>query len=140
MIKLHKFVTFEADYPDDSQWDDQDNQIIPDGKTIAEFLAKELSEAGFPCTAVKQHSFYGWLWEATIASKQFCLVLQCPGPWLLISQPRLSLSDRLLCRKHLQLHQRLLETIDSILHQNRRIKTVKRFTKEEFEQNQAPKD
>ena len=70
------FVTFDADFPDDSEWNEKGDLLVPRGRAIAEELRAELRLRGCSCTEVNQHSFYGWSFDATYDCFTVPLVLE----------------------------------------------------------------
>jgi hypothetical protein len=77
-------VTFFAHFPDDSQWDEEENLILPGGLSISTCLAEQLSHRGVPCSDVKQHSFYGWSFYADLGVHKTWILLQAGDDWLLL--------------------------------------------------------
>jgi hypothetical protein len=76
------FVTFDADFPDDAQWDEQDNPVLPGGRLVAEAIREKLQIAGVSCSAVSQHSFYGWAFDANAENAKVSYLLQAGEGWL----------------------------------------------------------
>ena len=84
------FVTYDADFPDDSEWDQNDNLIMPGGRNVAAWFREQCLEQGFECSEVVQHSFYGWQFEARTGKRIVQCILQGGHPWLMISQPHIA--------------------------------------------------
>src|SRR5687768_7584234 len=101
---MRRFVTFEAStFPDDAQWDQNDNLLVPGGQLVSKAIADTLSASGLEVSEPKQHSFYGWSFEVIFPGRLECFVLQGGEPWLLLVEERSrSVLQKLLgCRGHL---------------------------------------
>src|SRR5262245_13034023 len=94
LMSIRNYLTVEAAFPDDTKWDDAGNNILPGGKCVGERVAELLETAGFRCTELVQHSFYGWGFEAMNDTlRVWCLIQDGgldPGSWLFIFEPRQS--------------------------------------------------
>jgi hypothetical protein len=130
---LHTFVTFEAEFPDDAVFDSRGDIEVPGGKNVAQAIVESLRTRGTDVTQPVQHSYYGWKFMACAGSESFDLVLQYPGPWLLLSQRVESLMDKLRHPKSEDTHRKILEEVSTILGQDRRFRRQSWFTKEEYE-------
>jgi hypothetical protein len=80
------FITFESLLPDDSVYSSSGDVEIPDGKNLAASIQQALNCTGLKVSEPAQHSFYGWRMNVEDAEDSFSLLLQCPGPWLLICE------------------------------------------------------
>jgi hypothetical protein len=94
-MRIRNFITFHADFPDDSKWDEHDNCVIPGGRTLAQALLESLKNRGCNCSTVSQHSFYGWTFEAWYNNVKIWCLLQGGDDWFLLLEPRPSLAGRL---------------------------------------------
>jgi hypothetical protein len=88
-------VEFEAEFPDPEWEAAAEDDDLPAGRPIAEWLRSRLVAAGFPCTDVENHESFGWDFDAGRGPATVWCLLQSPGPWLLIAEPRVSLWDRI---------------------------------------------
>jgi len=129
---MKNFVTFNADFPDDSEWTESGGLLVPEGREVADFISSALSRRGLDCSSPEQHSFYGWAFEVNTGTRFRC-VLQFADPWLLICDSRVSLKDRLLGRRHHKEHKTVLDAINSVLQRDARFSAVKWFTREGYE-------
>jgi len=130
---LRTFVTFEAEFPDDAVFDSRGDIEVPGGKNVAVAIVESLRTRGMDVTWPAQHRFYGWKFAACAGNDSFDLVLQYPGPWLLLSQRVESPMDKLRRPKSDNTHRKLLEEVSTILEQDRRYRRQSWFTKEEYE-------
>jgi hypothetical protein len=131
-MEMREFVTFEADFPSDTQWDAGGNLLVPGGKAIIGFLAGQMQRYGFTASHPVQHSFYGWAIDVETAGARFWCMVQYPGPWLLLTERRPSISDRLLGRSHTQEHQELLECLHGIMKADKRFSSIKWYTRQQY--------
>ena len=89
MNEVKNFAVFRADLPDDSKEANGD-VTTPAGGNILEAICNHLGGAGVKTTKPSQHGFYGWAAEFEIGKVIIWLLLQQPGPWLLIVNARAS--------------------------------------------------
>lgn len=75
---------FETSFPDDTQWDENDELLVPGGEGILEFLAAFLRREGYAVLGPSQYSHFGWEIEVVRARVGVRFVLQFIEPWLLI--------------------------------------------------------
>jgi hypothetical protein len=138
---VRTFVSFEADFPDDAIFGTPGNPEIPSGRNVAEALVQCLRDRNLKVSDATQHSFYGWEFLVEYEDGgRFWFLLQYTGPWLLLSQARPSLRQRLLSREPQDAaHGRLLHMIDDCLKNDRRFSNPAWFTKEEFESSERAK-
>lgn len=88
-------VTFDADFPDDAQWDEQGNLVVPGGQAIAEAIKSQLQEEGIFCSDVYQHSWYGWAFDVTFENTKAWCLLQVVDKCILQLEQQKSLISRL---------------------------------------------
>ena len=80
---IRNFATFTSSLPDDSvEW--EGDVAEPDGRNVMESIRDAFLHANYDATAVDQHSFYGWSFSVKGEHGEFWLMVQCPGPWLLM--------------------------------------------------------
>jgi len=133
-VELRTYTTFNADFPEDAEFEDGGDIKRPGGLGIARVLCQMLQGRGFKVSEPEQHSFYGWAFIVRVEDLAFWFLLQFPGPWLLLSQNRTSLFRRLFSSRSVSHHRRILETLnDSLVHDNR-FREIKWFSKEQFEE------
>ena len=136
MSDLRNFVTFEADFTDDTEWDDDENLVVPGGKNVATTIHGHLVKRGTACTEPEQHGFYGWAFEVGQGSARICIVLQFAGPWLLIADPRRSIADRLLGRRRSDEVSSFLATLRDTLEADNRFRSIQWYTKAEYDRQE----
>lgn len=73
-MERRDLVEFQAEFPDDSEWDG-DFQILPAGRAIIEAIWGRLQEKGITCSKIDEHSDYGWTFDATSKNSIFCRIL-----------------------------------------------------------------
>jgi hypothetical protein len=84
---MKTFGIFKAEFSDDSV-EDQGGIVVPAGKNVANAICERLKALGYETTGIQQHSFYGWAFEFRVGDVTICALLQQPGPWLLILEPK----------------------------------------------------
>jgi hypothetical protein len=87
MREIKSYAVFEANFPDDSR-EHSGDIVEPAGRNIIEAICRNLSTVGVEVTALEQQSFYGWTAKFTFEKSLIRLLLQHPGPWLLIVEAR----------------------------------------------------
>ncbi len=126
------YVTFLADFPDDSEWTEAGDLVTPRGKVVAEAIAAKLAGESVECSQPKPYSFYGWAFEAGSKTRARC-VIQYLEPWLLICNHLPTVADRLLGRRAEAGLQEFLGALAQALQGDSRFSSVKWFTREEYE-------
>lgn len=132
-MKQRTFATFEADFPDDWQWDKNNNLVMPGGRGIAIAIVSAIRSTGLPATEPVQHSFYGWSFEFTSGGMIAWCVLQYPGPWLLQVEPRRKGLAKLFGPSYSAECERVLEILHELLTTDRRFSTLQWFARDEYE-------
>ena len=111
-VELRTYTTFEADFPDDAEFEEAGEIKRPGGLGIARVLCQMLQDRGFKVSEPEQHSFYGWAFVVRDEDLAFWFLLQFPGPWLLLSQNRTSLFRRLFSSTSGSCHLRFSKSAD----------------------------
>jgi hypothetical protein len=130
---VRTFVTFEADFPDDSVWDAKENLMVPGGRVLATWLRERLQDRGLECSGVAQQRFYGWRFDATVRDEPVECILQGGHPWLLISEPKTSLLGRLVGHVDRSALEVVASSIHDILKRDLRFSSVRWFTRKDYE-------
>jgi len=126
------FVIFDSSFPDDTVWNGDGNPETPGGRAICDFMKVELSENGWTCSETKPYCFYGWSFDVSSASGGTMVLLQYPGPWLLIVTRHPSLWKRLRGIPDDRVESRLLECVHQLLAKDSRISVVKRLSRADY--------
>lgn len=136
MNDLDSYAVFRAEFPDDSK--EAGGEIVtPAGRNILEAICRHIGSAGITTTQPSQHSFYGWVVEFQIGKVTIWLLLQQPGPWLLVVEARASwLTGR---KAKADALGQGLTLIRNALTADSRIKEPQWMTKEEFEASKSRK-
>jgi hypothetical protein len=129
---MKNFVTFDANFQDDSEWSETGDPIVPRGRAVVGAIASGMSSQTLCCSNPEQRSFYGWAFHVEVGARFQCVV-QYVEPWLLICDRVPTIADRLFGRKHESDHRRVLEALGVALTRDPRFSSVKWFTREEFE-------
>ena len=90
---MYRKVEFKSEYPDDWQFDENDNPIAPGSREVADQIAAQLADHVSEVSPVDQHSYYGWSFETNFENCRFYQVLnpvdgdcyftvQCLGYWI----------------------------------------------------------
>jgi hypothetical protein len=126
-------VVFDAEFEDDSAWDENDNLLVPGGSSIATLIRDSLCGRGFDCLKIAQHKFYGWRFDVRDGGALLECILQAGDPWLMISQKkRPTLWDSFSSSDSVVL-QRLVSSISEILLSDSRFVNVRWFTRKDYE-------
>jgi hypothetical protein len=133
MMNTRNFVTFEADFPDESQWAEDGSPLVPDGQSVARVLVQALVNAGLTVSELSQHSFYGWAWEANLRKRKAWCLLQGGDPWLLIVEQRGGMLERLLRGEESAELEEVLTVVDEAMKGDTRFSAVQWFTRQEYE-------
>jgi hypothetical protein len=128
------YATFSADVPDDIVWNKTGDVKVPGGRAIMTWLSTALVDRGLRCTPLAQHSWYGWEFTAEHANGRVWCMIQFPGPWLLITEPRWSLSSFFFSRGPTYAHQSVVDEIDAALRSDHRFSDVSWATRQDYEQ------
>lgn len=106
----------------------------PPGRIVAEQVARALRASGVSITRpVTVHDSYGWAFEVELTGVRIWLMVQRSDQWLLITQTRRSLVDRLLRRTYETAHRAVADTLDQALHGPLGATDVKWYTRAQFE-------
>jgi hypothetical protein len=92
---LRTFVVFESSTIDEPEYDADGNPQVPAGRMIMSELRQRMKSRGWGCREVRQHSFYGWAFDIECSDQPTMVLLQNPGPWLLLATRIPSLLKRL---------------------------------------------
>lgn len=132
-MSTRNFATFEADFPDESQWTEDGSPLIPDGRSVAGVLAHALVNARLTVSEVSQHSFYGWAWEASFGKRKAWCLLQGGDPWLLIVEEHGGMLERLFRSETSGEFKEVLAVVDEAMKRDTRFSAVQWFTRKEYE-------
>jgi hypothetical protein len=127
-------ITFKTNFPDDAQFDNRGQVIVPRGKAIMNSLTSILARKGGPVSQVRQYGAHGWGMEMNREGLAFFCLLQSKGPlMLLVVTPRPSLFARLFGGKRVsRVHAEVLETIGKVLSADARFSETRILTREEL--------
>ena len=125
------YVEFDAGFPD-PEWESGADDDLPAGRPVAEWLRARLVASGFPCSEVESHESFGWEFDAGSGATPVWCLLQSPGPWLLIAQPRVSLWARIRGRSGTG-GEDVLRAIRALLEGDPRVKSPVWFTRSGYE-------
>ena len=132
-MSLRTHLVFEADFPEDGVWTQSGAVVQPSGLNIASALTEMLKHKDFEVSKPTSIESYGW--DFTVSGVVW-FVLQCPGPWLLLSKNNGPLMQKVFNPKALALtHRDVLEKVNALLHQDSRFHDIRWFTKEDYEKN-----
>ena len=127
------YVTFNADFPDETVWDENDEIRIPGGKHIIDMIWGELGKSKFKITSPEQHSYYGWAFEIRDGDATMWLLLQGGDLWILMTMQQKSIIDTLRFRHYDSTHMSLNDRIHSFLSQNAHVENIKWYSEKEWE-------
>ena len=131
---VRDFVTFDAEFPEDDEWDDEGNLLVPGGKAIAVVIRDQLNQRNFSCTEVVQHSFYGWSFHTRCESMTIWCVLSAPDDgWLLQIVPPITSMRRLLGSNEKAVFECFQDRIHAVLSADNRFSHVFWHTRSDYE-------
>lgn len=130
-----ELVTFDAEFPDDAQWDEQGHVVVPGGRLIAEAIKDQLQGSAF-CSNVSQYSFYGWAFDVTCEDTRVWCLLQTGDAWLLLLEPQESLMRRLFTSSSFTGFAKLQTKVRDILTVDKRFSNVLWYTRAEYERGE----
>ena len=133
MIEQRTFVTFEADFHDDSEFSSSGEISIPAGRGLGQALANALELQNFKVSEWVQYEFYAWQATAELAGRKCWILLQGGQPWLLIAEDRTGLLERIHKSKTSFLE--VLMAIDAALKEHKIFSNISWFTRSEYENN-----
>ncbi len=128
-------ATFDAAFPDDAEWDEHGNLLIPGGRAVTEALHDALVAIGSHCTPVVQHSFYGWKFDIECKGTRFTYIVQSfeNDQWLLICNPRIRALRRLFSQPSDDIIAPGSTTMHTVLTSNNCFSNVRWYNREQFE-------
>lgn len=75
----HRTAHFKTAQPEEWTFDANENPAVPGGEALARKLRAGAERAAQAVTIVRQHSYYGWRFEAAFDSVTFECVLNAAG-------------------------------------------------------------
>lgn len=127
------YVSFEADFPDDGEWDDQGNVICPPGLAIAKSLQAAFKSESIDVGDPENHEDFGWEFDCSVGRAGLWVLLQFATPWLVIVHRRPWILNPVRRGARIEALQRVCRTIDKTLKSDPRFRQVEWFTREEYE-------
>ena len=130
-MEQRNFVSF--DWPIDESDEQRENyDVVPPGRAILERIRNALASRGFDVAPVCQHKFYGWCFDSKFNGVTVWTMLQHPGPWFLISEPRQSLLKRLFGRDQTEPLATVCSAIGAFLSNSPDATSIQWFSRSEF--------
>ena len=130
-MELKTFVSF--DWPMDQKDEErEDYDSVPPGRGILEHIRNALASRGFDVGPIDQHKFYGWCFESHSDGVTIWSMLQHPGPWLLISEPRHPFLKRLFGQARSEPLVEVCSVLDDCLKAAPQATTIRWFSRSEF--------
>ena len=132
-VRTH--ATFDADFPDDGEWDDDGIPLKPAGENVANAIRNGLTNRGIRCSEILQRSFYGWEFDYDVDGTSFICVVQGyeDDQWLLICEPRQNVWRKLFMRKDDDKLRQGSTTLHGALTSDSRFSNVRWYDREQFE-------
>lgn len=131
MTEQATFATFDSDLPDDSEFSDAGDIVIPGGRGLSEVLTQAFERQGFNVLEWNQYEFYGWQTTLELSGQKCWILLQGGRPWLLIAENRSGILSWI--HKTGDAFRETLLAIDTALKDEDRIKNVSWFSRAEYE-------
>ena len=128
-------ATFDADFPDDGQWDADGIPLKPAGESVTSVIRAVLMERGICCSDILQRSFYGWEFDYDVEGNTFLCVVQAyeGEQWLVICEPRRSVWRKLFAQKGDDMLAAGSTTVHDVLASGTRFSNVRWYDREQFE-------
>lgn len=127
-------VSFSADFPDDSQWDEDGTEIVVGGRRIAETIRRKLEQQGICCLDVSQHEAFGWGFDTIVDENRVWILLTASSEgWLFQLIQRTSLLRRLLGLSKKGAFERLQTKLREILTADKRFSQVSWYTRDGYD-------
>jgi hypothetical protein len=129
------YVTFDSDFPDDSEESPTGDVIKPRGHNVAVLLREILGMQGIKVSDVEQLEDYGWEFTVEHKSAKILLIIaEYQGP------PSLELGiwditplfRRFFGAKSAPKHRFIMECLNESLRQDKRFRNIRWFTEDEF--------
>ena len=122
------YFTFDADFPEDAEWNQDGDLIVPEGRAVIDAIKSGIISKGLAVAFVQQHSYYGW----ALQSDTFWCMVQSVEPWIMIVENRVSILRRIINKRdsNSKFHS-FLNTLESILRADGRFDNIKTYSREE---------
>ena len=91
---LRDCAWFKTELPDDTEWNDKGDPVVPAGRAVTTRLQQILRFAGINTNAPEQHSYYAWKVEAKRDNVEVECLVQALEPWILLTIPHGGLFSR----------------------------------------------
>ena len=82
---LKDCATFRSTLPEDAEWNEKGDPVVPGGKGVAAALGQILENHGFQPTEPSQHSYYGRQIEIRTPECRVECIVQDLDPWVLLT-------------------------------------------------------
>ncbi|MDZ4818262.1 MAG: hypothetical protein SGJ20_04735 [Planctomycetota bacterium] len=129
-FQMRRRVTFRANFDDDDPVvENAGNVVVPAGHAVMKRIMSSLQNLGVTCSGIEQHSHYGWELDYTSAGTNGWLLLQHPGPWLLIIEHRRSWFS---FQNSSEKIKPVLTAVNNALHSSGDFSDIKWFTKASY--------
>lgn len=76
---MYRTVEFKSTFPSESEFDDNGDQVVPDGRALAESIAERLRPVVTTVSEITQHEYYGWSFLATSKNASYHHVVNAAG-------------------------------------------------------------
>jgi hypothetical protein len=131
--ELRDCVTFGASFPDDAQWNENGDLILPGGKAVLDAFRKGMQGKGLVCSESEQYEFYGWAFHVRKdAWFVMFLLAEVPEGWLLQIVPHRSFINRLFRRPNLAQLRIWTQAVHEVLSEDDRFSIQKWWTRREY--------
>jgi hypothetical protein len=133
MTEPRNLATFNAELPDDSEWSEAGDNLVPEGRGACLLIMEIARKIGLEVSEPYQHSHYGWALDAKIGASKFWILLQYADAWLLIFEDRTGILGRMKSGRMSLLD--LLHQMNDALNAHDIISDIRWFSSKEFESN-----
>jgi len=143
-MAIRNYLTLNATFPDDAEWDERGNNLVPGGRSTGEYLIDVLATLGYTCSKLVQHSFYGWRFVARNQATSVVCLIQAggigPDTWLVIFKPEPSLLRRLFYPNDETAFVGFLADVERILANEAKSSNLRWYTMNEYLNLQSNRD
>lgn len=130
-MKRRTIATFSTTIPDDTQWSEEDEIVVPGGKAIACAVRDYLQGAGAKCDDPALRDSYGWEFSAQLGGRLFTIVVQLVDEWILQCEPAGNSKD--------EATSAILRSIAKALSSDHRFDSVRWYHSQDFEKGDLTK-
>lgn len=136
---MKTYIEFRSKYPDDTEFDEAGDPVMPPGRNILTAYRVFLEAQGVQVSGIDQHSHYGQCVEVDIDGVQVWQMIQHPDPWLLIAESQVFRIPGLNAKRVDRKLYESLQLLRKFLNKDTSLEFVADYTRKEYEKLNATK-